>query len=62
MVIPLDPKLTTAELVDTSAEIVIAIEKGGLFTRFVEEQVDKKFKSIIINTGGQGSHVQLELY
>ena len=47
------PSLTTAELVSTSAEIVIAIEKGGLFTRFVEEQVDKKFKSIIINTGGQ---------
>ena len=47
------PSLTTAELVDTSAEIVIAIEKGGLFTRFVEEQVDKKFKSIIVNTGGQ---------
>jgi len=47
------PSLTTAELIDTSAEIVIAIEKGGLFTRFVEEQVDKKFKSIIINTGGQ---------
>lgn len=47
------PSLTTAELVDTSAEIVIAIEKGGLFTRFVEEQVDKKFKSIIVDTGGQ---------
>jgi len=47
------PSLTTAELRDTSAEVVIAIEKGGLFTRFVEEQVDKKFKSIIINTGGQ---------
>lgn len=47
------PSLTTAELVDTSAEIVIAIEKGGLFTRFVEEQIDKKFKSIIVNTGGQ---------
>lgn len=47
------PSLTTAELLDTSAEIVIAIEKGGLFTRFIEEQVDKKFKSIIINTGGQ---------
>ena len=47
------PSLTTAELLDTSAEIVIAIEKGGLFTRFVEEQVDKKFKSIIVNTGGQ---------
>ena len=47
------PSLTTAELLDTSAEIVIAIEKGGLFTRFVEEQVDKKFKSIIVDTGGQ---------
>ena len=47
------PSLTSAELIDTSAEIVIAIEKGGLFTRFVEEQVDKKFKSIIVDTGGQ---------
>ncbi|MDX1595453.1 MAG: DNA topoisomerase IV subunit A [Nitrosopumilaceae archaeon] len=47
------PSLTTAEMLDTSAEIVIAIEKGGLFTRFVEEQVDKKFKSIIVDTGGQ---------
>ena len=47
------PSLTSAELIDTSAEIVIAIEKGGLFTRFVEEQVDKKFKAIIVDTGGQ---------
>ena len=47
------PSLTSAELVGTSAEMVIAIEKGGLFTRFVEEQVDKKFKSIIVDTGGQ---------
>ena len=47
------PSMTSAQLTDTSAEMVIAIEKGGLFTRFVEEQVDKKFKSIIINTGGQ---------
>ena len=47
------PSLTSAELLDTSAELVIAIEKGGLFTRFVEEQVDKKFKAIIVDTGGQ---------
>ena len=47
------PSLTSSQLVDTSAELVIAIEKGGLFTRFIEEQVDKKFKSIILNTGGQ---------
>ncbi|QQG48580.1 MAG: DNA topoisomerase IV subunit A [archaeon] len=47
------PALTTAEFVDTDAEIVIAIEKGGLFTRFVEEQVHKKYKAILINTAGQ---------
>lgn len=47
------PSLSSAELVETSAELVIAIEKGGLFTRFVEEKVDKKFKSIIIDTAGQ---------
>jgi len=47
------PSLSSAELVDTSAELVIAIEKGGLFTRFVEEKVDKKFKAIIVDTAGQ---------
>ena len=47
------PSLSSAELIDTSAELVIAIEKGGLFTRFVEEKVDKKFKSIIVDTAGQ---------
>lgn len=45
--------LTTAEFVGTGAEIVIAIEKGGLFTRFVEEHVHSKFKAIIVDTGGQ---------
>jgi len=47
------PSLSSAELIDTSAELVIAIEKGGLFTRFVEEKVHKKFKSIIVDTAGQ---------
>lgn len=47
------PSLSSAELIDTSAELVIAIEKGGLFTRFVEEKIDKKFKSIIVDTAGQ---------
>lgn len=47
------PSLTSADLISTGAEMVIAIEKGGLFTRFVEEQVDKKFKAIIVDTGGQ---------
>ena len=47
------PSLSSAELVETNAELVIAIEKGGLFTRFVEEKIDKKFKAIIVDTAGQ---------
>jgi DNA topoisomerase VI subunit A len=47
------PALTTAEFRDTDAEIVLAIEKGGLFTRFIEERVHQKYKAILINTAGQ---------
>ena len=47
------PALTTAEFRDTDAEIVLAIEKGGLFTRFTEERVHQKYKAILINTAGQ---------
>jgi len=47
------PALTSSEFVKTSAQIVIAIEKGGLFTRFIEEQVHKKFNSLLVLTAGQ---------
>ncbi len=47
------PALTTAEFVKTNAKMVLAIEKGGLFTRFIEEKVHERFKAILINTAGQ---------
>jgi DNA topoisomerase-6 subunit A len=47
------PSLSTADFVDTSAEQIFAVEKGGLFTRFVEEKVHQRYKSIIIDTAGQ---------
>jgi len=47
------PALTNAEFVECKADKIIAIEKGGLFTRFVEERVHEKFKSILIHTAGQ---------
>jgi len=47
------PALTSSELIETSADKVIAIEKGGLFTRFIEEQVHKRFNAILILTAGQ---------
>jgi len=47
------PALTSAEFASTTADKVIAIEKGGLFTRFVEENVHKKFNAILVLTAGQ---------
>ncbi|MEM3437320.1 MAG: DNA topoisomerase IV subunit A [Nitrososphaerales archaeon] len=47
------PSLSTADFIDTSAEMVLAVEKGGLFTRFVEENVHNRYKALIIDTAGQ---------
>ena len=47
------PALTSAEFISTKADKVIAIEKGALFTRFIEENVHNKHKSLLISCGGQ---------
>jgi len=47
------PALTSSEFVKTRADRVIAIEKGGLFTRFIEERVHKKFNALLVLTAGQ---------
>lgn len=47
------PALTSSEFAETTADRVIAIEKGGLFTRFVEEEVHKKFNALLVLTAGQ---------
>ena len=47
------PALTTSEFMNTNADKVIAIEKGALFTRFIEENVHNKHKSLLISAGGQ---------
>jgi DNA topoisomerase-6 subunit A len=47
------PALTSAEFMNTKADKVIAIEKGALFTRFIEENVHSKHKALLISCGGQ---------
>jgi DNA topoisomerase-6 subunit A len=47
------PALTSAEFNSTTADKVIAIEKGGLFTRFIEENVHKKYNALLVLTAGQ---------
>lgn len=47
------PALTYSELVKTSADKVIVIEKGAMFTRFVEEKVYDRFNALLVYTAGQ---------
>jgi DNA topoisomerase-6 subunit A len=47
------PALTNADFVECKADKIIAIEKGGLFTRFIEERVHDKYKALLIHTAGQ---------
>src|SRR5215831_1915600 len=50
------PSLTTAEFIRPEkgkVDKIIAIEKGGLFTRFIEERVHQRFKAVLIHTAGQ---------
>ncbi len=47
------PALETADLIETNADMIICVEKGAMFTRFVEEKAWEKFKALIIHTAGQ---------
>jgi len=47
------PALTSSEFVKTTVDKVIAIEKGGLFTRFIEENVHRKYNAMLVLTAGQ---------
>ena len=47
------PALTNARLVETGADKVIVIEKGAIFTRFIEERVYEKFNAVLTYTAGQ---------
>lgn len=47
------PALTDSLFVETSADKVIVVEKGAMFTRFVEERVFEKFNAMLVYTSGQ---------
>ena len=47
------PSVVSAEFAKNGCDKVIAIEKGGLFTRFIEEQVHKKYNALLVLTAGQ---------
>jgi DNA topoisomerase-6 subunit A len=47
------PALTSSEFVETSADKVLVIEKGAMFTRLVEESAHERFNALLIHTAGQ---------
>jgi DNA topoisomerase VI subunit A len=47
------PSVVSAEFAKAGCDKVIAIEKGGLFTRFIEERVHEKFNALLVLTAGQ---------
>lgn len=47
------PALTSSKLVETTANKVLVIEKGAMFTRLVEERVHERFNAILVHTAGQ---------
>jgi len=51
--IMIGPALTSADFIKTSAQRVIVIEKGAMFTRLVEEGAFTKFNAILVHTAGQ---------
>ena len=47
------PALTSSEFVETSADKVLVVEKGAMFTRLVEERAHDKFNALLVHTAGQ---------
>jgi len=51
--LPVGPALMTAEPVESNAEIVLAVESGGMFSRLIETKAWKRYKAVLIQLGGQ---------
>jgi DNA topoisomerase-6 subunit A len=51
--LPIGPALMTAEPVKTDAEIVLAVECGGMFARLIETRAWERFRAVLVHLGGQ---------
>jgi len=47
------PALTSAEFVKSEVDKILCIEKGAMFTRFIEEKAWQRFNALLIHTAGQ---------
>jgi DNA topoisomerase-6 subunit A len=51
--LPIGPALMTAEPIASDAELVLAVESGGMFSRLIETKAWKRFNAVLIQLGGQ---------
>ena len=47
------PAITSSKFVETTADKVLVVEKGAMFTRLVEERAHERFNAILVHTAGQ---------
>ncbi len=51
--LPIGPALASAEPVNADAEIVLAVESGGMFSRLIETRAWERYNAVLIHLGGQ---------
>ena len=51
--LPVGPALMTAVPLKSNAEIVLAVESGGMFSRLIETKAWKRFNAVLVQLGGQ---------
>ncbi|MHA2141304.1 MAG: DNA topoisomerase IV subunit A [Candidatus Thorarchaeota archaeon] len=51
--LPIGRALMTAEPTETDAEMILAVESGGMFSRLIETKAWEHFRTILVQLGGQ---------
>ncbi len=51
--LPIGPALMSSDPIESKAEIILAVESGGMFSRLVETRSWKRFDALLVHLGGQ---------
>ncbi len=51
--LPVGRALTTAQPLRTDAEVILAVESGGMFSRLIETKAWERYKAVLVQLGGQ---------
>ncbi len=51
--LPIGPSLMTADPIDSDANIILAVESGGMFSRLIETRAWDRFSAVLVQLGGQ---------